>query len=63
VQTVFNLAWYELLVIFLILGSEGLIFAGYNVLGVGVQALNIMRLPLSRWRCTASEYSSSKGSR
>jgi membrane protease YdiL (CAAX protease family) len=42
VRPVFNLAWYELLVIFLILAGEGLIFAGYSVLGVGVQALNII---------------------
>ena len=42
VQTGFNLAWYELLVIFLILAGEGLLFAGYSVLGVGVQALNII---------------------
>jgi membrane protease YdiL (CAAX protease family) len=41
VQTVFNLAWYELLSIFLILAGEGLIFAGYRVAGVGVQALNL----------------------
>ncbi len=41
-RTVFNLAWYELLAIFLILAGEGLIFAGYSVLGIGVQALNII---------------------
>ena len=41
-RTVFNLAWYELLAIFLILAGEGLLFAGYSVLGVGVQALNII---------------------
>ena len=42
VRTGFNLAWYELLAIFLILAAEGLLFAGYSVLGVGVQALNIV---------------------
>jgi CAAX protease family protein len=42
VRTVFNLAWYELLAIFLILTGEGLLFAGYSVLGIGVQALNIV---------------------
>jgi membrane protease YdiL (CAAX protease family) len=36
-----NLAWSELLPIFLILVGEGLFFAGYQVLGVSVQALNI----------------------
>jgi hypothetical protein len=41
-RTAFNLAWYELLSIFLILVGEGLLFAGYSVLGVGVQALNII---------------------
>ena len=42
-RTVFlGLAWYELLAIFLILAGEGLLFAGYSVLGVGVQALNIV---------------------
>jgi membrane protease YdiL (CAAX protease family) len=47
--TVFNLAWYELLAIFLILAGEGLIFAGHSVLGVrlsvlgvGLQVLNII---------------------
>jgi len=40
-RTVFNLAWYELLAIFLILIGEGLLFAGHSVLCVGVQALNI----------------------
>jgi membrane protease YdiL (CAAX protease family) len=39
---VFNLAWFELLVIFFILAGQGLLFAGYSVLGVGVQALNIV---------------------
>ncbi len=42
VRAVFNLAWYELLAIFLVLAGEGLLFAGYSVLGVGVQALNIV---------------------
>jgi membrane protease YdiL (CAAX protease family) len=42
-KTVFlGLAWYELLAIFLLLAGEGLLFAGYSVLGVGVQALNII---------------------
>ena len=41
-HTVFNLAWYELLPLFLILVAQGLVFAGYNVLGAGVQALNII---------------------
>jgi membrane protease YdiL (CAAX protease family) len=36
------LAWYELLPIFLILVAEGLVFAGYSVLGAGVQALNFI---------------------
>jgi len=44
VQTVFNLAWYELLSIFLILAGEGLVFAGYRVAGVGVQALNLVAI-------------------
>ena len=42
VRTVFNLAWYELLAIFLILAGDGLLFAGYSVLNAGVQALNII---------------------
>ena len=37
-----GLAWYELLAIFLILVGEGLLFAGYGVLDVGVQALNVV---------------------
>ena len=37
-----NLAWYDLLAIFLILAGEGLLFAGYLVAGVGVQALNVV---------------------
>ena len=40
-RTVFNLAWYELLAIFLILIGEGLLFTGHSVLCVGVQALNV----------------------
>jgi membrane protease YdiL (CAAX protease family) len=40
--TVFNLAWYALLVIFLILAGQGLFFAGYSVLCLCVQALNII---------------------
>ena len=42
VRTVFNLAWYELLAIFLILAGDGLLFAGYSALYAGVQALNIV---------------------
>jgi membrane protease YdiL (CAAX protease family) len=42
VRTVFNLAWYELLAIFIILAGDGLLFAGYTVLYAGVQALNII---------------------
>jgi membrane protease YdiL (CAAX protease family) len=41
-RTVFNLAWYELLAILLILAGEGLLFAGYRVAAVGVQALNLV---------------------
>jgi uncharacterized protein len=41
-RSVFNLAWYELLAIFLILVGEGLLFAGYRVAGVGVQTLNLV---------------------
>jgi membrane protease YdiL (CAAX protease family) len=37
-----HIAWYELVPILLILIGEGLLFAGYQVLGVGVQALNIV---------------------
>jgi membrane protease YdiL (CAAX protease family) len=33
---------YELIVLFLVLAGEGLLFAGYSMLGVGVQALNII---------------------
>jgi membrane protease YdiL (CAAX protease family) len=36
------LAWYELPPLFIILVAEGLVFAGYSVLGAGVQALNII---------------------
>jgi membrane protease YdiL (CAAX protease family) len=39
---VFNLAWYELLTIFLIIVGEGLLFAGHIVLGVALQVLNII---------------------
>ncbi len=39
---VFNLAWYELLAIFLILAGDALLFAGSSVLYAGVQALNII---------------------
>jgi hypothetical protein len=41
-RIVFNLAWYELLAIFLILAGEGLLFAGYRVAGVGVQVANLV---------------------
>jgi membrane protease YdiL (CAAX protease family) len=41
-RTVFNLALYELLVIILIFAGEGLLFAGYSLLAVGVQAFNIL---------------------
>jgi membrane protease YdiL (CAAX protease family) len=44
VRTVFNLAWYEVLAIFLILAGDGLLFAGYCVLYAGVQALNIIAI-------------------
>ena len=40
--TVFNLAWYELLAIFLILAGEALLLAGHEAAGVGIQALNIV---------------------
>jgi CAAX protease family protein len=36
------LTWYELLPIFLIVVAQGLVFAGYGVLGASVQALNII---------------------
>ena len=36
-----RLAWYEAVSLLLLLIGEGLIFAGYGVLGVGMQALNI----------------------
>ena len=39
---VFNLAWYELLAIFLIIAGEGLLFAGHIVLDVALQVLNII---------------------
>ncbi len=39
---VFNLARYELLAIFLLLAGEGLLLAGYIVLGVTLQVLNII---------------------
>ncbi|MGZ4929178.1 MAG: CPBP family intramembrane glutamic endopeptidase [Halobacteriota archaeon] len=42
VPTVFNLAWYELLVLLLILVGEGLLFAGYSVLNIGVQTITII---------------------
>jgi hypothetical protein len=37
-----NLAWYEILSILLIITGEGLLFAGYRVADVGVQAINIV---------------------
>jgi membrane protease YdiL (CAAX protease family) len=40
------LAWYELLVIFLVLAGEGLLFARYSVLNVGVQALTIIAVAI-----------------
>ena len=45
-RTVFNLASYEFLVVFLIFVGEGLLFAGYSVLGVSVQALNIIAVAI-----------------
>jgi hypothetical protein len=47
VRTVFNLAWYELLSIFLILAGEGLVFVGYRVAGVGVEALNLVAIVIA----------------
>jgi CAAX protease family protein len=41
-RTVFNLASCELLVIILIFIAYGLLFAGYSMLAIGVQALNIL---------------------
>jgi uncharacterized protein len=41
-RAVFKLAWFEFLAIFLILVGEGLLFAGYSVAGVFVQALNLV---------------------
>jgi uncharacterized protein len=41
------LVWSELLAIFLILAGEGLLFAGYRVAGVGVQAANIVVIMLA----------------
>jgi len=43
-QTVFSLYRYELFAIVLILAGEGLVFAGYGVLGAGVQAFNIIAI-------------------
>jgi uncharacterized protein len=40
--SVFNLAWYELLVIFLILAGNGFLFEGYGGLNYGVQVLSII---------------------
>jgi len=42
VRSVLNLTLFELLVIFLILAGDGLLFAGYSLLYAGVQALNII---------------------
>ena len=41
-RTAFNLAWYELLCIFLILAGESLLFAGQPVAGLGEQVLNLV---------------------
>jgi membrane protease YdiL (CAAX protease family) len=41
-SVILGLAWYELLAIFLILAGEGLLFAGYSVLGMSLQALNVI---------------------
>lgn len=41
-RTGLNLAWYELLAMFIILVGDALLFAGYNALYAGVQALNIV---------------------
>jgi len=43
----FNLAWYELLAIFLILAGEGLLFTGNRVAGVGVQAFNLVMIVIA----------------
>jgi membrane protease YdiL (CAAX protease family) len=45
-RIVLNLAWYEFLSIFLILAGESFLFAGHVVLGVGVQALNIVAVAI-----------------
>lgn len=42
VRGVFNFTLFELLVIFIILSGDGLLFAGYSLLYAGVQALNII---------------------
>jgi hypothetical protein len=42
VRLALNLAWYEILSILLIITGEGLLFAGYRVADVGVQAINIV---------------------
>jgi membrane protease YdiL (CAAX protease family) len=41
------LLWSELLAIFLILAGEGLLFAGYRLAGVGVQAANLVVIILA----------------
>jgi membrane protease YdiL (CAAX protease family) len=41
-----HLAWYEVVSILLILIGEGLLFSGYQVLGVSVQALNIVSVAI-----------------
>lgn len=41
-RIVFNLAWYELFAMSLIVLGEALLFVGYNVLDAGVQALNVV---------------------
>jgi membrane protease YdiL (CAAX protease family) len=44
--TVFNLAWYEVLSILLILAGQGLQFRGYGTLCIGVQSLNIIAVAI-----------------
>ena len=44
--TICNLAWYELLSIFLILAGQGLQFRGYGRLCIGVQSLNIIAVAI-----------------
>ena len=42
-----NLAWYELLSIFLILAGEGLLFAGYGLAGVIAQEVNLVLIVIA----------------